>query len=102
MKLPYEIAIGLGVLLLALMAAVFLGFTLIALVRGRASKCPKCESKRIRPAWPLIVDKLLPLFVLAQRCESCGKRFYAGHSVDYSKSTPRRKTQTPNAGAPTG
>ena len=60
----------------------------IALVRGRnISKCPNCESTRIRRSWPHTVDNImLPAYIKPYRCESCQNRFYAIKRVEEAKS----------------
>jgi len=57
----------------------WLTLALAALVRGRnISKCPRCESTRVRPSWPRFVDNFLfPASIKPYRCEVCKKRFYA-------------------------
>jgi hypothetical protein len=56
---------------------VWCGATLLALRRGKPSKCPRCTSDRIRPSWPQAVEKALPRVVCPYRCEACANRFFA-------------------------
>jgi hypothetical protein len=51
---------------------------LIARRRHPLVRCPNCHSGRMRPSWPLPVDRLLRLFsLIPYRCESCRARYYA-------------------------
>lgn len=75
-----EIAVGLAVLMLF----VWLSAVTLAVLRGKITRCPKCRSKRVRPSWPRIKDKFLPIFVRPRRCEACRKRFYTARSIDYT------------------
>jgi hypothetical protein len=68
------IGLGLGlVIVLWWLAAVA-----IASARGRKiSKCPHCQSTRVRPSWPRFADYILfPAYIRAYRCEACQRRFY--------------------------
>jgi hypothetical protein len=51
----------------------------IASARGRKiSKCPRCQSARVRRSWPRFADYILfPAYVRPYRCEACQGRFYA-------------------------
>jgi transposase-like protein len=51
----------------------------IVWARGRKiSKCPHCQSSRVRPSWPRLADYILfAAYIRAYRCEACQKRFYA-------------------------
>jgi len=102
MRLRYKAVIFVALLWMLTLLVVCISVTFVAVVRGRVSKCPRCGSERIRPALPRAIERFLPQFVLAQRCESCANRFYSGFSVDYTKrhtATPRGITHSPGAGA---
>jgi hypothetical protein len=74
MRIRYQVALGVIILALGAWLILYLG----ALRRGRALKCPRCHSDRIRPSWPKPVDKVFErVSVIAYRCEACQKRFYA-------------------------
>jgi hypothetical protein len=78
MKIPYAALLDFALLSLAAAAlAVWIGVVLIARRRGVPAKCPRCLSRRFRPSWPRPLDKALPKFVRAHRCESCKRRFFA-------------------------
>jgi hypothetical protein len=74
MRIRYLLALALGTVILLWWLSVFLS----AYIRRRAgSKCPCCQSARLRPSWPKLRDKLLSYSALRPiRCESCQKRFY--------------------------
>jgi len=57
----------------------FVVFAIVVVARGwNISKCPSCQSNRIRSSCPTSVDKLLyRTNVMPYRCEACQKRFYA-------------------------
>ena len=78
--------IGLGMALVAVLWWLVLATT--ALARGRnISKCPNCESTRIRRSWPRAVDHILfPAYIKPYRCEGCNNRFYAMKRVNEPKS----------------
>lgn len=78
--------IGLGLALVFVLW--WLALATIALARGRnISKCPNCESTRIRRSWPHAVDNILfPAYIKPYRCESCKNRFYAIKRVNEPKS----------------
>lgn len=67
----------------------------LTLMRGRARRCPRCDSGRTRWSMQTFKDKILPAFVMPRRCESCQTRFYTGHSVNYV-----RRSRTAGATAP--
>jgi transposase-like protein len=77
--------IGLGLALVVVLW--WLTAVTAALARGRnISKCPKCESTRIRRSWPHVADKILfPAYIKPYRCESCQNRFYAIKRVNEIK-----------------
>ncbi|MGD1095660.1 MAG: hypothetical protein ABSB35_27165 [Bryobacteraceae bacterium] len=89
MKIVSQISVGLAVVPLTL----WMGVVVLALLRGEATRCPKCRSRRIRRSWPRFKDRFLPLFVLARRCEVCRRRFYAVQSIDYTGRTPMRSEE---------
>jgi transposase-like protein len=70
-------AIGLGFVGLASLS--WLALAIIAMARGRKiSKCPRCQSTRIRYSWPRFADKFLYFTnITPYRCEACTRRFYA-------------------------
>jgi len=55
-----------------------LAFFAVVLARGwNVSRCPRCQSSRIRPAWPKFVDGILHrTHISPYRCEACKNRFY--------------------------
>jgi hypothetical protein len=57
--------------------AAWFGPVFIGLIRGQVSECPRCAAKRIRPALPRTLEKMLPSFIRTYRCRSCRTRFYA-------------------------
>ena len=78
--------VGLGLALVFVLW--WLVLATIALARGRnISKCPNCESTRIRRSWPRAADKILfPAYIKPYRCEACNKRFRALKRVNETKS----------------
>jgi hypothetical protein len=54
-------------------------FIVVVLTRGwNISRCPHCQSHRIRSSWPTSMDKILyRTYVRPYRCEACQERFYA-------------------------
>jgi hypothetical protein len=65
---------------LAALGAMFIAVLLTARRRGNPSQCPRCDARRIRPSWPLAIEKVFPRFVCPYRCESCKKRFFASRA----------------------
>lgn len=61
----------------------WMGAVFMAILRGRARRCPRCNSNRTRWSMVRVVERFLPAFALPRRCESCQFRFYAAHSVNY-------------------
>lgn len=59
--------------------------TLMATVRGRARRCPRCDCARTRWSRVRFGEQLLPAFVMPRRCESCHNRFFAARSVNYAR-----------------
>lgn len=62
-----------------------LAATLMATVRGRARRCPRCDCTRTRWSRVRLGEQCLPAFVLPRRCESCHYRFFAARSVNYAR-----------------
>jgi transposase-like protein len=77
--------VGLGLALIFVLW--WLVLATIALGRGHnISRCPNCESTRIRRSWPRVVDKILfPTYIKPYRCEACNKRFRALKRVNETK-----------------
>ena len=76
MRIRYMILAG----MLAVTAIAFIAWLIsvcLAIRRGQPSTCPRCDSHRIRPSWPTLLDRVLPPFVCAYRCEFCQKRYFA-------------------------
>lgn len=80
-----QIAIAVVAAVVVAVLIAWLSIVVLALVRGKTSRCPRCRTLRTRPAWPRLSDRLFPNFVITQRCEFCRKRFYSGKPVDYTK-----------------
>jgi hypothetical protein len=83
MRIRYSLALIVGTpMLLTWLFAI-----MIARSRNRIDRCPSCQSDRVRPSWPKIIDNLLSVTALAAfRCEACMKRFYARKSLMYTRS----------------
>lgn len=80
-----QIAIAVLAVVIFVLLIVWVSIVILALIRGKTSRCPRCRTLRTRPAWPRLSDRLFPSFVITQRCEFCRKRFYSGKPVDYTK-----------------
>src|SRR5712672_183728 len=67
-----------GLTLLVAILSWWLVFFIVVLTRGwNVSKCPRCQSSRIRRAWPKFVDGMLNrIHISPCRCEACKNRFY--------------------------
>src|SRR5579872_4929033 len=68
----------LGLVLASAVLSWLLGFFMVVLARGwNLSRCPRCQSSRIRPSWPRFADGILyRTHISPYRCEACKKRFY--------------------------
>ncbi len=86
--LSFPVAFAFAVALGALLP--WFSTTVVALVRGRISTCPKCRSTRTYPVWPRNLERSLPIFVMPYCCEECRNRFYTGQSIDYTSRESQR------------
>jgi len=78
-----EVSIAVAILTM-IAAGLWAGLTILGLIRGETSKCPRCYSTWTRPTWRWrAVEKTLPPFIRPYRCHNCMKRFFACQSTDY-------------------
>jgi len=56
---------------------------MVAIARGKVSRCPRCVSTCTRPSRRGLTDVFFPAFILPLRCENCDRRFFSLQSVNY-------------------
>src|SRR5271168_48501 len=84
MRLLYLLAFAAATVVIVQLVR-WVGITIVALIRGPISVCPRCMSKRTRWSRPRLADKIFPAFVLPRRCENCQRRFFSLQSVRYNR-----------------